>query len=146
MNKELNDKLLSAIKLAEAGSFEVAIVELNQVLENTQNPVAQSYKAYCEAHIYGRVKEGLQTCQEMLKINYLNPAHHLIMGRILHMSNKRREAIDVLKKGLKIERNTLIMQELENMGIRKKPVFPSLDRDHPLNILSGKLLTKLRLR
>ena len=81
-----------------------------------------------------------------MKINYLNPAHHLIMGRILHMSNKRREAIDVLKKGLKIERNTLIMQELENMGIRKKPVFPSLDRDHPLNILSGKLLTKLRLR
>lgn len=146
MNKEYSEKLQNCINLVEAGSFDVAIVELNQILEVSDNPVAQSYKAYCAAHIYGNVREGIQICQEMLKINYLNPVHYLIMGRIFLMSNRRAKAIHVFRKGLKIEKNPLIIQELKNLGLRKEPFFSSLDRNHPLNKISGKILSKLKIR
>jgi len=146
MNKEYRDKLQNCINLAEAGSFDVAIVELNQILEISHDPVAQSYKAYCAAHIYGNVREGIHTCQEMLKINYLNPTHYLIMGRILLMSNRRAKAIHIFRKGLKIEPDPLIIQELKKLGLRKKEVFSSLERSHPLNKISGKILSKLNLR
>jgi tetratricopeptide (TPR) repeat protein len=146
MHEEYNDKLQKCIKMAEAGIYDVAIVELNQILEVSKNPIAQSYKAYCEANIYGTFKEGIQTCQEMLKVNYLNPVHYLIMGRILLMNNKRAEAISVFKKGLKLEPYPLIIQEMKGMGIRKEPVFSSLERDHPFNKIGGKILSKFNLR
>lgn len=132
--------------MAEAGIFDVALVELNQILEINDNPVAQSYKAYCEANIHGSLREAVKTCQKMLKINYLNPVHYLIMGRLFLMSNNREKAIHVFRKGLKIEPDPRIIRELKKLGLRKKPVISSLERSHPINKMSGKILTKLNLR
>lgn len=146
MHEEYSDKLQKSIQMAESGLFDIAIVELNQILEKSDNPVAQSYKAYCAAHTYGNLREGIQTCKEMLKMNYLNPVHYLIMGRILLMSNQRAKAIHVFRKGLKVENDPLIIQELKNLGLRKKRVFTTLERSHPLNKVSGKVLSKLKMR
>jgi len=40
----------------------------------------------------------------------------------------------------------LIMDELRRLGIRKPPPFPSLDRSHPVNKFTGKLLSRMGMR
>jgi tetratricopeptide (TPR) repeat protein len=146
MHAEYSDKLEKSIQMAESGTYDVALVELDQILEVSDNPVAKSYKAYCEANIHGSIKEGVKTCQEMLKINYLNPVHYLIMGRLMLMSNNRERALNIFRKGLKVEPYPPIIKEMKKLGVRKDPVFSSLEREHPLNKISGKLLAKLHLR
>ena len=53
----------------------------------------------------------------------------------------------VLRKGLTVDRdNSDIKKELEFMGVRRPPVFPFLDRRHPINKVAGKVLFRLGLR
>jgi len=68
------------------------------------------------------------------------------MGRILLLAGRRDRAIMVFRQGLKASPNPRIISELKKLGLRKPPVFANLDRQHLLNRVSGKVLSKLGLR
>jgi hypothetical protein len=49
-------------------------------------------------------------------------------------------ALKMLQRGLKIDsKNKDILNMMKELGIRRKPVFPFLKREHPVNKFTGKV-------
>ena len=80
--------------------------------------------------------------QEFYKAELLNN-----LGRVYLMSGQRKKAYDMFKKGIETDpeffKNHLC---LEAMGVRSRPVFGFLGRNHPVNVVTGKTMRRLGLR
>jgi tetratricopeptide (TPR) repeat protein len=109
-------------------------------------PEIQSYLGLCIAIERGKITDALMLCNEALAKEPNNPVHHLNLGRIYLKAGRKTDAIDTFRKGLSLGNNEDIKLILENLGIRKKPVFPFLPRSNFLNRYAGLLLYKLKLR
>ncbi len=127
-------------------------------------PVVKSYLAYCVAKERGQYREAIGLCEAALKAEPHNPAHYLNLGRVFLLTKQKNKALATFRKGLssdavtdkspaaespadgRAKQQALILAELRRLGIRKRPPFPSLPREHPLNRVVGGLLTKLKLR
>ena len=130
----VNDDTLSALAY-----FEKALK-----LEDT--PSICSYFAFCIAKERGQSSKAISLCEESIKKEPDNSAHYLNLGRIYLLIDKRADAINVFREGLKYELNSQIVDELNRIGTRKPPVIPFLKRDNPLNKYLGIILKLLRLR
>ena len=75
-----------------------------------------------------------------------NPVHYLNLGRIYLKAGRRVDAIETFRKGLSFGDNQEIKQILDNMGTRKKLVFPFLPRNNFLNKYTGLMMHRLKLR
>lgn len=127
-------------------------------------PVVNSYLAYCIAKERGQFREAIQLCQSALDAEPRNPAHYLNLGRVFLETGDKGKAIATFWKGISrapgaergvavestkrghAREHQLILEELRRLGIRKRPPFPSLRRDHPLNRIAGKLLATVGVR
>jgi tetratricopeptide (TPR) repeat protein len=107
---------------------------------------SDSYIAYCLAAIRQEHEHSIDTLRANLARQPDAPLHHLLLGRVLILAGRRGEALDVLRQGVRLDASGLILQELEQFGSRKPPVFPGLSRTNPLNRLAGLLLSRLGLR
>ncbi len=61
-------------------------------------------------------------------------------------AGRKGQALSVLRKGLKMGRNEEIVDTLQQLGVRKDPVFTFLPRENAINVYTGLLLHKLGLR
>ncbi|NIQ95660.1 MAG: hypothetical protein GWN87_16735, partial [Desulfuromonadales bacterium] len=61
-------------------------------------------------------------------------------------AGRKGQALNALRKGLKMGRNEDIVEVLQRLGVRKEPVFPFLARENAINVYAGLLLHKLKLR
>jgi hypothetical protein len=127
-------------------------------------PAVESYLGYCVAKERGSYRDAVRLCQSALTAEPDNPAHYLNLGRVLLLAQEKSKAIATFWKGVSkapggeagvlVKRaqrghsreHNLILEELKRLGIRKKAPFPSLDRRHPLNRVTGKVLATLGLR
>jgi tetratricopeptide (TPR) repeat protein len=131
--------------LAESNSLgALACFEKAYILEQT--PKIRSYLGYCIAAQRGQIAEALRLCTSAIEDEPGNPEHHLNMGRVYLSAKKKDEAIAALRKGLSVGDNSEIKTLLQDLGLRKRPAFPFLPRDHFLNKYMGILLRRLRLR
>jgi tetratricopeptide (TPR) repeat protein len=146
MESESEKNLHQGIQLAEAGDFDTALIYLNRAAKLHNSAVAESYRAYCLAWSKGYLKAAAKDCQNAMTRDRSNPIHYLILGRILLLAGNRTKAIRTFRLGLKAAPNPLIIEELKQLGLRKPAVISSLERDHVLNRLLGKILAALRLR
>lgn len=106
-----------------------------------------SYTGFCLAHVEKRSKEAVSLCEKAIRIEFYRPELFLNLGRVYLLAGNKRKAHQTFWKGFALDMdNKELRVELERMGIRKPPVFPFLDRKHPLNKIVGKALYKLRLR
>jgi len=65
------------------------------------------------------------------------------LGRVYQMQGQRLKALRTFQKGLHADYNNMdIHRELENMGTRRKPVFPFLGRGNFINRMAGKIRNK----
>lgn len=144
--EELDELLLKGIEAAEKGYIHSAQVFIGQVIDHRKTPEAKSYQAYCLAKGQGRLSAAIKICRESIKREPENSLHYLILGRILLLAGEKRKAINAFRKGLKIEPNPKIVEELKRLGLRRPAVIKSLDRNHPLNRILGKTLSRLGLR
>ncbi len=143
------DILNEVTDAAESGSYQLALTYLSQAGQYSNNPVLQSYRAYCAAGLTAdrrKVKEALRLCQDSMQRDSSNSTHYLLQGRILLLMGDRKNAIKVFQTGLKVEPNPKIIAEIKRIGMRKTNIFEKLDRDHPLNLYLGKLLSRVGLR
>ena len=134
---------------AESGSYQLALTYLSQAGQYRNNPVLQSYRAYCAAGLtadHRKLREAVRLCQDSMQRDSGNSLHYLLQGRIFLFMDDRKNAIKVFQSGLKIEPNPKIIAEVKRIGMRKTAVFEKLDRDHPLNFYLGKLFSRLGLR
>jgi tetratricopeptide (TPR) repeat protein len=134
--------------LFERGKYVEATVAFKAAFEgNNKEPKYMSYYGYCLVKTGKMPKEGIRLCELACKREFFRPELFLNLGRAYVINGNKRKAHHAYRKGLSIDRdNRDIINDLHNMGIRKKPVLPFLERKNPLNKLAGRILYKLWLR
>jgi tetratricopeptide (TPR) repeat protein len=140
---ELMQKGLLAL---EHGHSFLAMTYLEQAMRYGKTPVVSSYLAYCYA-LNGRdLDKSIELGREALQADPANPEFSLNLGRVLHLSGRKDEAIAVFRQGLAYSLHPELIAHLEKLGTRKPPLFRSLPRGHFLNRFGGQLLSMLGFR
>lgn len=134
--------LLKRDKLREA------LAAFKQALSlREQEPRYMSYTGLTLALAMRKTKEAVLLCEKAVQKEFFRSELFLNLGRVYLLAGNRRKAHVAFRKGMTLDRdNRMLRGELERMGIRKPPVFQFLDRRHPVNKLTGKMLHRLRLR
>lgn len=113
------------------------------------DPVILSYFGCMQALVDKKYRSGVETCKRAITMlkkmktfgeEMLYPVFYLNLGRACLAAQKRADAIDAFKQGLKYD-NTHgeLLKELRDMGIRKPAPVPFLDRSNPINKYLGLL-------
>jgi hypothetical protein len=98
------------------------------------------------AAVKGSYKSAVNLCHEAIKKDPKNSEHYYRQGRILLLAGRRKDAIWVLRMGLRHGRHKEILETLAALGIRRPPPINFLARSNPFNKYLGLLLAKLNLR
>ncbi len=122
----------------------LACFEKASVIRKT--PSVQSYLGLCIATERGKVSDGVRLCREAITAEPGNPVHYLNLGKLYLKIKKKTECLEILRKGLAQGEHPEIRALLEEIGMRKPPVFSFLPRGHVLNRYIGLLLNRFRLR
>lgn len=87
------------------------------------------------------LKEGIALCQTAMKSDRRAPEVYLCLAQLYLMANARKQAWETIHQGLSYgpTHGGLIGLEAE-MGVRKRPVVPFLDRGNPINVHLGRVL------
>lgn len=143
---ELEKLVAEGVRALEGGDTATALVLFERVAKIARTPTVCSYLAFCLAKERGESKRGVSLCIEAIKDDPRNPVHFLNLGRIYLLADNKKDAIRIFRKGLKFEWNRQIEDELNRLGVRKKPPIPFLKRDNPINKYLGRILKKMGLR
>ena len=112
-----------------------------------ENPRLQSYLGLCIAYERGKIKEAISLCEKAIQAEPENVENYCNLGKVYLKAKLKAKAIEVFRTGLAIDnKNPEIIAELQSLGIRKKPVIPSLPRKNILNKCLGFILSRLGLR
>ncbi len=131
---------------AEQGNTLVALSYLESAARLGSTPILASYLGYCLAQERHQFKKGAGLCLEALKQEPEQAIHYLNLGRVYLAAGEKVLAIKTWRKGLRLGRNRLILEELKKLGIRRQPVFRSLPRSHSLNKHFGLFVARLGMR
>ena len=112
-----------------------------------KEPKYMSYTGLCLAIAEGKMREAVLLCEKAVSMEFYRSELFLNLGRVYIAMGNRKKAHMAFRKGMALDRdNRSLRVELERMGFRKPPVFPFLDRQHPINKVAGKVLYRLKLR
>lgn len=144
---ELAEKeYLRACKALESGNGMAALLLLEAALRHHDNPQWHSMLGYCVATEQGQVARGTELCRSTLQLFPGNPEHYYYYAKLLLLSERKEEAIEVLRQGMAQGDSAAIKGLLQEIGPRKPLLFPGLHRDNPLNKYPGILLARLGVR
>ena len=164
MQQNQSDFVQKVIAVIDWGDTLQGLIALEGEPSLLRIPVVSSYLAYCMAKERGQYREAIRLCEAALKAEPHNPAHYLNLGRIFLLTRHKTRAVETFRKGLsgdavtgsapaaestpesRAKHQALILAELRRLGIRRRPPFPSLPREHPLNRVVGRFLARLQLR
>ncbi len=139
-------RIEAAINEARSGSSLIALVELEALVRSSQHPRVMAWLGYCLARHKRDFSRAQVLCISALDRAPENSDLYLALGRVYRLAGRRYQALTTLRKGLKMGRDQLIVEELTAMGLRKHPVFSFLDRGNRLNIMAGRVTARLRMR
>jgi tetratricopeptide (TPR) repeat protein len=94
----------------------------------------------------GRITKGIHLCEDAISKEPENPLFYLNLGRVLLKADRKKEAIEAVRKGLDFGHNEEAVFWLKSLGVRKKPVFSFLHRESFLNRHLGIIFNKLGIR
>ena len=143
---ETEELFEKGVNAADKGNWVAALACFEKVVQAEGKPAAFSYLAVCIARERGQFNKAEMLCREALDKEPDNPVHYLNLGRIYISQGRKTEAIQSFREGLSRGIEKRIIDELNLLGTRKRPVLSFLKRDNPINKYLGVLLTKLRLR
>lgn len=126
--------------------YAAALEAIQKIPLTARTPLVLSAHALCMAEVKGSYKISANLCHEAIKKDPKNPEHYYRQGRILFLAGRKKDAIWVLRMGLRHGRHKEILEALASMGIRRTPPLNFLSRGNPLNKYLGMLLAKLNLR
>ncbi len=128
------------------GDTLVALLQFEMAHNLSPRPAIKAKLAFCLAKERRQYQKAMLLCREALQAEPDNPDHYYQLSRIYLLAGQKRQALTLLRKGLKFKRHQSIIDELNRLGTRKEPVFPSLPREHIINRSAGILFTKLGTR
>jgi len=139
----LTEKGVAALK---EGNTLVAMIHFEDAAKLEDNPTVRSYLAFCLAKERRQMTKAISLCLTAMQQEPTRTLHHLNLGRIYLMAGQKTRAIQTFRRGLKVERNQQIIDELKKLGLRQAPVLKALNRAHPLNKCLGILFHKIGMR
>jgi tetratricopeptide (TPR) repeat protein len=99
-----------------------------------------SYYGVCLGLEKNDLRESLRFCREAVTIEGYNPDIRCNLGRVLLRAGRRKEAYVNFVRGLRVEpRHGQTLKSLKQLGVRRRPVVPFLDRGNPVNVLLGRM-------
>lgn len=134
------------MEAVDAGNTVLGLDLLAKIPDKEMTASIRSYLAVCLAREQGLFEQGIKMCSEALDSEPANPVHYLNLGRMHLMAGEKQEAIRMFRDGLLFGENRNIRRELEKIGWREPPLFPSLGREHSINKIFGKLRKRFRRR
>lgn len=143
---DLDRQLEEISRYIDNREFRAALTAVEKIPPAARTPLAVSAQALCMAEVKASYKSAADLCHEAIKKEPKNPEHYYRQGRILMLAGRKKDAVWVLRMGLRHGRHKEIIEALASMGIRREPPLPFLSRSNPLNKYLGKLLAKLNLR
>lgn len=146
MTKLTNEQISSCIAEIKRGNTPVGLQLLKSAVDHPSRSKAQAWYGYCLAREKNEYSNGIALCKEALKTNPRESEIYLALGRIYLLLDRREQAIEALKQGIKMDYSPDSERLLESIGVRLRPVFPFLKRRNLLNVTSGRLLSKIGLR
>lgn len=121
--------------------FEAALELERRLGANTRQARYLSYYGLCLARDGSHMREGAEFCKQAIALEFFNADLFWNYGRVLLLSERRKEAFATFVKGLSVQANHQeIIGELRRMGWRRPPVLGFLPRGNPLNVALGKML------
>jgi hypothetical protein len=106
--------------------------------------LALSYFGYGIASVEGRINEGIRYCRAGVDREIWRAENHLNLARTYLLAGRVRPAVEALDYGLGLEPyHPGILELRHNLGVRRRPMFPFLDRSHPINRFAGRLRHQL---
>lgn len=145
-NSETHEQLSLATEAIGKKNYAAALAELEQIPSFARTPAVLSAYALCLAEVKGSYKTATNLCHEAIKKEPKNPEHYFRQGKILLLANRKKDAIWVMRMGLRHGRHAGIIDCLGSLGVRRPPPLGFLDRSNPINKYIGLLLTRLNLR
>lgn len=139
----LLEKGLTALK---RGQSYLAMTCLERAMEIQDSPRLRSFLAYCHALNGRNIDRAVEMARSVLSDAPDNPEYCLNLGRILVLAGRKAEAITVFRQGLTDSSNIELIEQLEQLGRRRPPLFGNLPRSNPLNKYGGKVLHMMGLR
>ena len=147
--RELIDFIDSGIDHCRAGRWEKGADYLGYVAERSHGDLSHaslylSYLGCAIARLEERHKEARALCEQAVKVEFFQPENWANLAEVMLLSGERREAIDAVRQGLRIDPHNERLQQLQaSLGCRRRPVVGFLGRANPLNHILGRLRSDL---
>ncbi|HUP64009.1 MAG TPA: hypothetical protein VM557_01850 [Thermoanaerobaculia bacterium] len=102
-------------------------------------PDGLSYLGLCLALVQRKFKPAIEFCEKAIELQFYHPEHYSNLARVYVAAEKRKKAVDAVKRGLKVLPEDEGLARLrDELGQRKSPPIPFLSRNNPLNVLIGR--------
>jgi tetratricopeptide (TPR) repeat protein len=123
-----------------AEAFKTAMEIGGERHEGRNNARYLSYHGLALARAQGVNRFCLAACRKAVDRKPRDPDMWLNLGRVWLLARDRKQARKAFGRGLELSpRHPALRQEVLRIERRAGSVLPALHRDHPLNILLGKL-------
>ena len=140
--KDIDD----AIALTKEGDYLHALTRFVEIYGKTDSPPLRnpkdasglSYFGLCLALIQKKYKDGIDLCKRAIDLEFYNGDHYANLTRIYIATGNRKKAVETADQGLKlVPEHEMLTEVREELGVRKKPPVPFLDRSNPVNVQLG---------
>jgi hypothetical protein len=131
------------LELCRAGQWTEGLLELariHDVARKSDLPSLYfSYLGFGLAKYRGQIQQGIKLCRYAIKVEFYQPENYVNLARTCMLSNAhRRTAWEAVRDGLKIDPDHPELVSLHSqIGQRRPPIMPFLDRRNPFNRLLG---------
>lgn len=137
-------------KVEAMALFEAAVMLDSRAKQDGQvDPRYRSWYGMCLALEGGKFREGLSLCRKAAQEEFYNHQVWLNLGRVEMEAGNKRQAHEALRRGMHLapaREKKRYQHLLDVLGMRRKPFFSFLNRNHPLNVFFGKLTWRHRKR
>ena len=125
----------------ERGNVKHAEHYLQQGLAtDPQDHRCHAYLAVCEAMRNPESRSAENLARTLVANHPKDPIVHFAMGQVFLLKSRRRDAFRLFNRAHRLaEQEKSLQQQVNRAEPRKPSVFPSLSRNHPLNVFAGRL-------
>ena len=97
-----------------------------------------SYFAVCLALVQKKFKVAVDLCRRAIDLEFYNGDHYANLARVYLAAGSRKKALETVEAGLKLApEHEGLAKVRQEIGIRRRPAVPFLDRSHPINVSLG---------
>lgn len=144
-------KLERARTLLEQGKGEEALLLIEETLvDHPEDPFLLSYRGYLVSAVKKKHKTGVTDCLQAIEAlksrlpfgrEFFYPELYINLGKAYLAAGRKRDAVDAFHRALSMDQdNRELMRILKELGIRRSPPIPLLDRSNIINRYVGLLL------